>query len=134
MSPAVAAQRLGYALAVGAALGLLYGFLRPLRPRLTVLADGVFVLCALWGWVYLMFGLCQGDIRFGLFTAMVLGAWVWEVSIGRLLRPVFQKFWKALGAVFAFFLRPVRLFFAKKQKFSQKTIGIREKMGYNSRE
>ena len=39
LTPVTAAYRMACALALGAALGLLYDFLRPLRPRHTVLAD-----------------------------------------------------------------------------------------------
>ena len=63
MTPGTAAYRLVCALALGAALGLFYGFLRPLRPKYTVLADGVFLLGAFWVWLYYNFDICQGDIR-----------------------------------------------------------------------
>ena len=95
-APALAAQRVAMALAVGAGLGCFYGFLRPLRPRLTHLCDTVFVLAALWAWIYTSFGLCQGDLRLGYTTAIALGALLWEVSVGRLLRPVWRYFWKFL--------------------------------------
>ncbi|MBQ8579674.1 MAG: spore cortex biosynthesis protein YabQ [Oscillospiraceae bacterium] len=127
MTPAEAGSRLLYALAVGAVLGFIYGFLRPLRPRHTALADGLFVLCALWGWVYLMFGLCKGNIRFGLFAAMGAGGVLWEISFGRLLRPVFGKFWGLIGAINAFFLRPLQLFLRKIQKIAKKLLASGKK-------
>ena len=51
MTPAVAFHRLVAALGLGCLLGLWYGFLRPLRPRRTTLADSLFVLAGGWAWV-----------------------------------------------------------------------------------
>ena len=51
MTPAVAAYRMACALALGAALGLIYGFLRPLRPRHTLLSDGIFLAVTAWAWI-----------------------------------------------------------------------------------
>ena len=48
-APETGAVRFAFALAVGAALGLLYGFLRPLRPKHGFLADGVFFAGAVSG-------------------------------------------------------------------------------------
>ena len=93
-APALAARRFLLALAVGAGLGLVYGFLRPPRRRFTHIFDGIFVLVTLWAWVYLSFGLCKGELRFGYTMGMLLGAGLWEMTAGRLLRPVFTGFWK----------------------------------------
>ena len=118
-APALAASRFGLALAVGGGLGLCYGFLRPLGTRLPHLRDLLFVLCAFWAWIYLSFGLCQGDIRVGYTAGLALGAWLWELTIGKWLRPVFSKFWKFLSL----FLWPLKkiyafsLFLLKKQGF-----------------
>ena len=70
--PAVAAACFGAALLMGGALGVLYGFLRPLRPRLTHLADALFVVACFWTWIYLAFAVCGGDIRFA-YTAGLAG-------------------------------------------------------------
>ena len=64
-APIDAAARFGAACLLGMGLGLVYGFLRPLRPRLTALADSLFVLCMGYGWLVLCFGICQGGIRQG---------------------------------------------------------------------
>ena len=73
IAPATAVGFLLAALAIGAALGCFYDFLRPLRPRLTHLADLIFVLGALWSWVYLTFAICGGDIRMGCFWGQITG-------------------------------------------------------------
>ena len=86
MAPEIAARWLLSALAVGAALGLLYGFLRPLRPKFTTAADLMFVLAAFCGWAYVGFGVCGGDLRFGCTAAMAAGGFGWELWPGRLLR------------------------------------------------
>ena len=111
MTPAVAAYRMACALAMGAGLGLLYGFLRPLRPRYTLTADGAFLLAALWTWIYLSFGVCAGDIRAGFAIAMMTGGVLWESTAGRLLRPIFAGFWKILARTAGTILLPVKKFF-----------------------
>ena len=129
-APALAATRFAMALGVGAALGLIYGFLRPLGPRLNWLRDSVFVLCALFGWVYLGFGLCQGDLRFGYTAGAILGAFLWELTAGTLLRPVFSGFWKFL----ALFLVPFKKISVFLQIFSKKLFAKCKKwvtMGWN---
>ena len=52
-APALAARYFGIACVLGVELGMIYGFLRPLRPRFTVLADTVFVLAAFRMWLVL---------------------------------------------------------------------------------
>ena len=111
LTPVTAAYRMACALALGAVLGLLYGFLRPLRPRHTLMADGVFLLAALWVWIYLCFGVCAGDIRAGFAFAMLAGGILWEGTAGRLLRPVFAGFWRILAKTAGTFLLPVKKFF-----------------------
>lgn len=92
-APAEAACRLGWALALGAGTGLIYGFLRPLRPKHTLLADGLFLLAVLRSWLELSFGVSRGDIRLGETLGMAVGALAWEAGPGRLFRPVFRRFW-----------------------------------------
>ena len=91
--PALAAERFLRCLAVGLALGCCYGALRPLRHRATALADGIFGVLLLWGWVFCGFGICGGDLRLGMTLAMLLGIWAWDATAGRLLGPVFDKIW-----------------------------------------
>ena len=57
-APTLAARNLGWALALGICLGLVYGLLRPLRRRHTHLWDAAFILCTAAAWVYLSFGIC----------------------------------------------------------------------------
>ena len=108
MTPEIAAYRLGCAAVLGAALGLFYGFLRPLRPRHTLLADGVFLLAAIWAWVYHSFAVCAGDIRAGYLVAFFAGGWLWEAAFGRWLRPVFWRFWDTLGTLGRLALVPLK--------------------------
>lgn len=91
-APVLAAQRFVYGCLTGAVLGAVYGFLRPLRPKRTTLSDSIFLLCALYGWLYLHFKLCSADVRIAYSLAMVLGGFAWELSLGQLLRPVFSVF------------------------------------------
>ena len=107
-APVQAAARFLWGLAMGGGLGLLYGFLRPLRPRWTALTDFVTVAAALWAWIWLSFGICRGDIRLGATAALGLGALAWELTAGRLLRPLFSLFWKLLGRVESIILTPLQ--------------------------
>ena len=73
-APSIAAVRFLTACGYGVVLGLLYGILRPLRPKHTTFADGVFVTAAAWAWLKLSFGICQGDIRIGYTAGLFVGA------------------------------------------------------------
>ena len=95
-APAVAAIRFCMAAAAGAGLGLFYGFLRPLRRKRNWFADLIFVLAAFYGWLYVGFGICKGDLRLAWFAGMALGGFGWEMTVGKLLRPVFFGFWMIL--------------------------------------
>ena len=77
-APALAALRFGYALLTGATLGAVYGFLRPLRPKWTTPADTLFLLTALYGWLFLHFQLCKADVRIAYSAAMILGGFMRE--------------------------------------------------------
>ena len=77
-APALAAGRFLAACGIGALLGLFYGFLRPLRPRLTHLCDLLFVIAAFFGWLYLGFGVCLGDLRLGYTAGLAAGGFLWE--------------------------------------------------------
>ena len=57
MTPATAAGHFGIALVLGGILGAFYGFLRPLRPKLTGLADLIFIVGFFWAWLILGFGI-----------------------------------------------------------------------------
>ena len=80
--PEEAARRFLLALLAGMVLGAVYGFLRPLRPKRTALADGFFVLAMLSGWLYVHFKVCGADIRPVYNLAMVLGGFLWECTAG----------------------------------------------------
>ena len=89
--PAVAAGRFGAAVVLGLALGVVYSFLRPVKRR--HLGDLVFSACALWGWIWLTFGICRGDVRGAYLAGMAAGAWATHGAFA----PVFRVFWKIIG-------------------------------------
>ena len=107
-APQTGAVRFGYACLMGAALGLFYGFLRPLRPKYTLPADLLFLAAVFSGWVYWGFGICRGDLRPAGFPGMLLGGLLWENTAGRLLRPVVRGFWKILGKIRSYLLWPAK--------------------------
>ena len=90
-APALAAARFGAALAVGAILGPIYDFLHPPGARHKHFPDLIFVIFCFWAWVYLSFGLCRGDLRWAYTAGMGLGFWLYWISIGKCLRPIFAK-------------------------------------------
>lgn len=111
--PALAARCLAAAILLGAVAGIAYGFLRPVRPRW--LGDGLFVCILSWLWVYLGFGVCQGDLRLGYTAGLFLGAMGFHCLFGRGLLPVFSWFWEGLYAAFSFFFTGFKKFFKKLQ-------------------
>lgn len=100
-TPAQALLCLGWSCLFGAGLGMVYGFLRPVRPR--ALADVLFLICLGWAGIYLGFGICQGDLRLGYAAGLLVGGVAWDLTMGRLLRPVWQGFWgifaRGMGAI-----------------------------------
>ena len=98
-APETGAVSFLWACLLGAGLGILYGFLRPLRPKATWLADGFFVAAVLIVWLYLSFGICRGDIRLSYTAGLFLGAAVWEMTAGKWLRPVFRGFWRMISRI-----------------------------------
>lgn len=119
-APAIAARALAASLAAGGALGALYGFLRPLRPRLTALADLIFVAAALLAWLQVTFGHFAGDCRPGCILVILAGIMVWEATVGRLLQPIFAAFWRGIWWP----MRKMGYFF---QKFYNYLLAIRKK-------
>ena len=134
MTPALAARRFLIALLLGCALGLYYGFLRPLRRKRHWPADLLFVAGALWVWIYLMFAVCAGDLRFGYTAGLFGGALLWEQVIGPLLQPVFLGFWQTAGRVISCVFLPARKICKKNLQIFKKYICFGEKMGYNEME
>ena len=115
-TPQTAFSRFCVAVAMGLGLGLYYGFLRPLRPKHTHLSDFLFCLGGFWAWIYLSFGVCLGDIRIAYTAGLAVGGFLWEITLGRLLRPVFQKFWFVVGKIFSFLTYPLKFFWKKEVK------------------
>ena len=97
MTPQVQALRFAASTLIGLGLGIFYCFLRPLRPKLTALADGIFVTCALVGWVYAAFYFCRGDLRMGYTFGFFLGMAVGWRTLGLWLSPLFFGFGVWLG-------------------------------------
>jgi hypothetical protein len=118
IGPEIAARWLLWALGIGAALGTFYGFLRPAPEKLRPLWDLFFVCAAFYGWIYLGFGICGGDLRFGCTAAMASGGILWDQTAGRLLAPLFSRFWAMIGKIFYLFRKVVKIFFKKVHNFA----------------
>jgi len=129
--PAVAAQRVLWALAVGAFLGLCYDFLRPLRRRHHAPADTVFVLAALMAWVWYSFKICGGDIRMGGTVTIGLGILLWLGTASIVVRKVFYWFWLAIFRFLRAFTHPLVKIFKKIRLLLKKVFAYGKKRGYN---
>ena len=81
-APEEAAGRFLWACLLGLPLGAAYDFLRPLRPKFTAAADGLFLLAVGWAWLYLGFGICRGDLRLGYSAGLLAGGLIWEGTAG----------------------------------------------------
>ena len=95
----------------GLALGLVYGFLSPLRPKHTKLTDSLFLLALFWAWLYQGFGVCRGDLRLGYYSALAVGAFGWELTLGKTLRPLFARFWGLMGNTGRYLCKKICNFF-----------------------
>ncbi len=131
MIPAESIRHFSVAFVMGAGLGLYYGFLRPLRRRHPHLSDLVFLAGVFWAWLYLCFGVCRGDIRLGCCSGLLLGGLTWELTVGKLLRPVFAGFWSVTGKILTFLIRPFGKIFKKIRKIYKFPLVNRKKNGYN---
>jgi hypothetical protein len=126
--PKTAGANLAAACLLGALCGLIYGFLRPLRRRSAGLADSIFILFAIFVWLHLSFGICGGDLRLGYWIGLLTGGFLWELTAGRLLRPVFRGFWKCIFLLadipigfFKKILKKIQLFFKKLFAYKKKS-------------
>jgi hypothetical protein len=129
-APSLGALRFLFGLLTGTALGFCYDFLHPLRKARPHFSDFLFVLAAFYLWLFLSFRLCRGDIRIPYLIAMGAGAALWEMTLGRLFRPLFSYFWGLLEKIWDIFLLPYK----KTSKIYKKIVCICEKMGYNKME
>ena len=91
-TPGVAAGRFAAALAMGAGLGIVYAFLRPLGRRRWP-GDLCFVLCALWIWAQLAFRVCRGDMRLAYLPGLAAGA----LAAIALFGSIFASFWSIIA-------------------------------------
>lgn len=118
--PQTVAARVAAGLALGLGLGFLYDLLRPLRPRRTALADGLFLLAVFYSWLELSFRICQADIRLGYSAALAAGWALWQAVPGRWVRPRIFRFWGLCSQIMEVIFHPVKKTF-KKPVFSQKS-------------
>lgn len=129
IAPGVAFQRFTIALALGAGLGLFYGFLRPIRPRHSHLSDLIFLFGVGWAWLYLSFAVCRGDLRLGYHAGLLCGGFLWEMTVGRLLRPVFFGFWRLLERILRCFTTPIKGVLKKIPKYLNFLLASAKKKG-----
>ena len=117
--PALDGWRFLCACLIGLPLGLYYGFLRPLRPRHCFISDLLFLPALGYAWLYLSFAVCRGDLRLSYCAGLLIGAIFWELTFGRLLRPVFKRFWRVNSRIFRGIFNLFEKIFKKIRVFSK---------------
>ena len=115
-APTTDLHRVLWGLVLGCALGAIYCFLRPLRPRHKILSDLLFCPPACYVWLYFSFAVCQADLRFGYTLSLFLGGWLFVATLGRWLDPVFRGFWRILLGAVKGFLCKIRKILKKVKK------------------
>ncbi len=125
--PALDAWRFGMACVLGLPLGLCYSFLRPLRCRHPVMADLLFFPAMFYAWLYLGFAVCHGDIRLSYCTGLFAGFLLWELTLGKWLRPVFRWFWRGVFHILGGIFRIFEKFFKKIWKISKNVFALWKK-------
>jgi len=120
-APGIAAARFLWGVVLGLGLGLLYGFLRPLRRR--HLADALFLIGAFPVWLYFCFGVCRGGFHLGYLSGLFIGGILFHCTLGRLLQPVWKGFWGMIGRFFLV----LKSFFRKITCFLKKIIASKKK-------
>ena len=123
-APAQAVQCLGWSCLFGVGLGIVYGFLRPLRPR--ALSDVLFLICTGWAALQLGFGICGGDLRMGYAVGMLTAGVVWDLTVGRYLRPVWQGFWHFFAKGMAAIFIPLQKILKKVKKIKNFSLHMRK--------
>ncbi len=121
MSPSAAAGCFLWGLALGAGLGLWYGFLQPMRHRF--LGDLLFLAGVFPVWLIFCFGVCRGDIRFGLLLSLPLGGILFHKTLGRLFMPLWRGFWRGISRITGGFKK----FFGKTGGFLKKFLATGKK-------
>ncbi len=120
ITPAEAAGRFVPALVLGCMLGMVYGFLRPVRRGRGVVTDLVFLLFLLGAWMQLGFRFCRGDLRPAYTLTLLLSVYLWDRTVGRWLEPLFCGFWSGLEKLWKIIFakcRKIRKFlFARRKK------------------
>ena len=124
ITPAVAGWRFLMGLILGCGLGLWYAFLRPFGQRHPHLADLFFVSGLFPVWIYHSFAVCQGDLSVWYLLSLALGAVLTDITLGRLLRPIFGWIWTPVWWFFSLFQK----FFKKLWGFSKKIFAYMKKM------
>lgn len=129
MTPAESIRHFSVAALMGLGLGLYYGFLRPVRVKHPHWGDLCFLAGLYWAWLWLNFAVCHGDIRLGCNAGLIVGIFLCELTLGRLLRPVFQFFWAGVSKFFGFIFAPFKIFFKKMAIFSNFLLARIKKVG-----
>ena len=128
MNPtAVLFSRFLTACLLGAGLGFLYDLLTALPRRFRHIGDGIFIMGLFACGIYLGFAVCEGDLRPAYSAGLFIGATGWHYSIGKLLRPLFLRFFRLLTHCFSIIFRPFKKLFAFIPVFFKKTIALIKK-------
>lgn len=112
-SPELDVRRFAAAFLIGILLGIVDEFLFPLRQKKPWLSDLLFLPALGYGWLYVSFAVCRGDIRLGYTLGLLVGALAWKNSIAVLFRPIVARIWAGIFQIFTGFFRILKKFFKK---------------------
>lgn len=124
MSPGA---QLGWALVLGSGLCVVYDFLRPLRFRHHAPADLCFVAVMVALWLDFNFGLCGGRIRFAPNFFLATGFFLWRLTLSRLTKAVFSRFWGGIFCLFRVITFPAKKFLQFLRKIAKKYLQVSKK-------
>ncbi len=114
--PALDARRFLLSCLLGIPLGIYYSFLRPLGVRHPITADLLFLPALFYGWLYLGFGICAGDIRLIYCAGLGVGIFLWDRTLGRWLQPAFKGLWRLISRICRGFRWIFKKIFKKTEK------------------
>lgn len=129
MPPAETARQFLPAILLGCALGVFHGFLRPLRLRIGWPAELPLCAAMVWGWLYLSFAVCRGDLRPAYTLCYLFSAILWDRTLGRWVGPLFSFFWQGIFQFLGFLSRFWKNFSRKCKNYAKILFATGKKEG-----
>lgn len=124
ITPVLAWSRILRCFLLGFSMGPAIDLVRPLHSRLPLLSQPAACLTVFAGWLYLVFGICEADIRWACLFSASFGYGLWYLTLSQLFLPLTAGFWRGFAGLLGLIFGPVHTFFQKIWHFSKKNICI----------